>query len=353
MNVSRSTFNPGISAAGAYAQGAVALGKGDHVVRYNINRPYRSVFLFEAKRIVLAEAVKALYSIVPAIIKNAQRKRLKKRDTALEKANTEIIKNGRSVIADFGYIVTSDGQTITALDIFGRIVETALIISYTGKAAVKYEMVFGRNGVDGSTTKTNILGAKKTTVQSTSSEVKEVSSVDIVAIDLIPKIECSSSKNVEITQVQGRDYSRKEIIGNGDVRFTVSGKFVSRNPDVYPQDQVSRFIDIMRHNGIVKVKNLLFSQHNVENIIIQDYSLPQPDCLNEQPYSFTCVGVEPDEEITARDTLNAVQYAAATDALDGWYNNILLRKLIEQGEAAASSGLNALNDSINQMFKSI
>ena len=62
---------------------------------------------------------------------------------------------------------------------------------------------------------------------------------DPVFLDLGAIVQVQSSNNLVLTKVQGRDYSRKELISGGDINFTVTGKIVSNYPDVYPYAEVS------------------------------------------------------------------------------------------------------------------
>ena len=131
----------------------------------------------------------------------------------------------------------------------------------------------------------------------------------VTLVDLAPKISVGSKKNLVKTQVQGRDYTRKELVSGGDRTFSVSGKIVSNIIDKYPTNDVRKFINIMEYGGIVQVNNLIFGQFNVDRIIIEDYRLEQPECKNEQPYSFTCVAVEPDTDVMIKaDTIDLINY---------------------------------------------
>lgn len=342
-----------VAYSGAMLGGAarsIDSGNVDRLVTYNVVRPYKNVLVFESQRVALQTAIGAIYDIVPNLIRNSQRKIFDQRDEKIKSVNKQIEDEGKKVTENYGKLTTSDDKEIVALDVFGRPVPTALILSFKGEVDITYSMTFGRNDAvfeRNYTLDTALPGRTQKRGAYEHRQKSEITSKDVVVIDLQPKIDCSSSRNVQVTPVQGRDYSRKEIIGNGDVKFSVSGKFVSKNPDVYPQSDVARFIEIMRHNGIIKVNNFIFGQHNVTNIIITDYQLPQTECLNEQPYSFTCVGVEPDEGKTHFDTLKAIEYQVVVGGLEGWYNSILMQKLIEQGQNATNMLFSGLTNLIN------
>ena len=68
---------------------------------------------------------------------------------------------------------------------------------------------------------------------------------------------------------------------------------------------------------------------------------------NIQPYSFTCVAVEPDDAITLQaDTINAINKELQATKWDAWYHQILQNKL---GEMAAKTALGAATSSITSL----
>ena len=144
-------------------------------------------------------------------------------------------------------------------------------------------------------------------------------------MDLGAEVTSHSSKNVILTKVQGRDYSRKELISNGDLDFTVKGSIVSNFPDVYPYEEVSKFLTLMQHKGVIQVYNLMFQQYNVTQILIKDFSMSQRiGFKNVQPYSFTCVAVEPDKEVEiVEDTLGAMDVEIQANKKEGWGKQLL------------------------------
>lgn len=116
-------------------------------------------------------------------------------------------------------------------------------------------------------------------------------------VDLQPEVQVSSKNNVVLTTVQGRDYTRKEFISGGDLEITVNGKITSKYPDVYPEVEVSKFLKLMQFRGVLNCENTILRQFNIAQLIVLNYSLGSSDCRNIQPYSLTCVAVEPSEAI--------------------------------------------------------
>ena len=212
-----------------------------------------------------------------------------------------------------------------ARDSWGHIVKEALMIYFEGEDDITVTHNNGGNysdneeaGRDDYTTKT------------------------VLFFDCCPKINVSSGKNILMTQVQGRDFTRKELVSGGDLTFTVSGAIVSdvaaletsndgTIPRVkYPENDVKKFIQIMQHPGIINVNHYLFRQFNVTRIIIKDFSLRAPEYKNIQPYEFTCVAVEPDEAVIVKqDTIDRLNREIIASPMNKWYKFILDSKLGE------------------------
>lgn len=116
-------------------------------------------------------------------------------------------------------------------------------------------------------------------------------------VDLQPEVQVSSKNNVVLTTVQGRDYTRKEFISGGDLEISISGKITSKYPDVYPEAEVSKFLKLMQFRGVLNCDNTILRQFNIDRLIVIGYSLGAPVCRNIQPYTLSCVAVEPSEAV--------------------------------------------------------
>ena len=119
-------------------------------------------------------------------------------------------------------------------------------------------------------------------------------------VDLGPQVQVSSRNNILLTQVQGRDYTRKEYISGGDLDISVSGKIASKYPDVYPEAEVSKFLRLMQFKGVLNCDNTLLRQLRISQLLVTAYSLPQGTCRNIQPYTLQCVAVEPAERVEVK-----------------------------------------------------
>lgn len=91
----------------------------------------------------------------------------------------------------------------------------------------------------------------------------------VTFVDLGPQIQIGSRNNILLTQVQGRDYTRKEYISGGDLEITINGKITSKYPDVYPEAEVSKFIKLVQYKGVVDCDNTVLRQFNISQLIIQ------------------------------------------------------------------------------------
>lgn len=116
-------------------------------------------------------------------------------------------------------------------------------------------------------------------------------------VDLQPVVQVSSKNNVVLTTVQGRDYTRKEFISGGDYEISITGKITSKYADVYPESEVSKFLKLMQYKGVINCSNTILSQFNIDRMIVLNYTLAQSDCRNIQPYTISCVAIEPSEAV--------------------------------------------------------
>jgi hypothetical protein len=120
----------------------------------------------------------------------------------------------------------------------------------------------------------------------------------VTFVDLQPEISVSSRNNIILTTVQGRDYTRKEFVSGGDLEITINGKITSKYPDVYPEAEVSKFLKLMEYKGVIDCDNTILRQFKISRLIIRSYNVPSTEYRNVQPYSLTCVAVEPSENIS-------------------------------------------------------
>lgn len=185
---------------------------------------------------------------------------------------------------------------------------------------------------------TDVIGSKTSSYGSTISEHP-------VWYDTTALVTVSSDKDLILTRVTGRDYSRKELVANGDMMFSVSGHITSRMPDIYPTNEVQKFRTMMEYKGILDVNNEIFDQWGVTKIVIRSFNLP-PNEGNKstQDYSFECVGIQPETDAVVRDdtiTIIDDELISETDA-----NKELSWKDILKGQIDAAKNVSV--DVVNQ-----
>lgn len=216
-------------------------------------------------------------------------------DTVLHKRQLDALKLARSQQSETKKLITNtiekkeqnygyvrlDGGNFSAIDINGNKVPEALFLYYKGEQDIQ---VRDNQGVDRITKY-------------------------VCFIDTAPEISMGTTKNLLMTPVQGRDYSRKELISGGDLKFSISGNVVSHIPDMYPENDVKKLINIAEYGGIVEVNNMIFDQFNVNKILINDFQLGKQQYKNIQPYTLSCVAVEPDTDVViVSDTIDMINY---------------------------------------------
>lgn len=187
--------------------------------------------------------------------------------------------------------VNGGGNGVVAVDIYGNKCIDAIMLGIPVKEPVSYSTVVGK--------KAN----SKNLVNETSFQGDTLVWYDPTAL-----VTVNSDRNLIITQVQGRDYSRKELVSNGDISFTVSGHILSNLPEVYPANDVQKFIQIMRYKGLVKVNNIVIDQFNIKDVVIKDFSLsPKEGYKSQQDYTFECIGIMPPSEVkVTQDTIEVL-----------------------------------------------
>lgn len=119
----------------------------------------------------------------------------------------------------------------------------------------------------------------------------------VTFVDLQPMVQVNSKNNIVMTQVQGRDYTRKEYVSGGDLEISINGKITSKYADVYPEAEVSKFLKLMQFKGVLDCDNTVLRQFHIDKLIVLSYSLLATDCRNVQAYTLSCVAVEPSESV--------------------------------------------------------
>lgn len=324
-------FNAGKAAANAASSVSWAYTHSPaQEVIYRNNRAYKSVLVHVAKQLAMSEIEGQINKLFPKYQRYLE-KTLRKTVLEQQKSNQiQLIKNRETQMEEWGRISAQGGHAIIAKDKYGNAVPESLMLFYDGDTDILVEDV-------------KIVGDK---------QVKDsYTTKTICFIDINPDVAIQSSKNIVMTTVQGRDYTRKELVSGGDLNFTVTGEIVSNEEGVYPENDVKKFIQIMQYGGVVNVNHFQFKQFNVDKIIIKDFNMQNQEFKNIQPYTFTCVAVEPDEDVVVKsDTIAVINREIEVSPMSKWYKLILNNKYAEivanAAASAASSTINAGVDAV-------
>ena len=323
-------------------------------IKYVSRSAYKSALVHVAKQLAMSTLEGELNSLLPRYEKYARDKMRDAMRTEQDANHKVLINNGKKSTENFGFIICEGKHKLIAKTKYGTPVPEALILSFDGEDKVHYDdVLWDKDPVESYTIK------KKSTleqlwnpgneIQHTTQNYKADSfdTKTVFHIDLAPKVSMNSSKNIILTQVQGRDFTRKELVSGGDMTYTISGSIVSNDEGVYPTEAVKRFVKIMQHNGIVNVNFITFGLLGVTRVIIKDFSLDAAEYKNIQPYSFTCVAVEPDDAITIQsDTIAVINKDLAESQWDSWYKTILDNKLAQM---AAKTALNVATNTTSSL----
>lgn len=306
--------------------------KGSGELIYRNNRAIKNVLIHVTRQLAMQEIEHQFATLFPRIQEKA-RKELRDYVLKQQDRNYKALIKKRELTDDgLGKIKTAEGKEILALNQYNDFMPEALMLYYD--------------------TDTKII------VENNNPEADEDFTFETSTlwfIDLTPQINLSSAKNVVLTPVQGRDYARKELISGGDLKFSVQGQIVGKDPGVRPDNEISKFIQIMQYGGVVKVNHYLFRNFNVSQILITSFSLRQTSYKNVQPYTFECVAVEPDEDVmVVRDTLGVINQTIMVSPKEAEYKLILDNKLAEiLFNATANAVGGALNSGLDAGLDSI
>ncbi|MCK8520233.1 DUF6046 domain-containing protein [Aquimarina sp. D1M17] len=106
-------------------------------------------------------------------------------------------------------------------------------------------------------------------------------------------ISVSRSKNIVTTAIQGRDYTVKEFISNGDHSITVNGVLATSGRG-YPTARVVQLRKILEAEQTLKVTNPIFRKMGVFEIVVTNYEFPSNQGMkNIQPFSFSALSEVP------------------------------------------------------------
>lgn len=296
--------------------------------------PIAQYALQQAKTFAIQEGTKQLKKLVFG--KGAKTKLNNTID--LVKAN-----ENKNTTKHYGQLrVNLDNKTgkdyITAVDMCGNYCPTAFIMGIKLEQPIPYKVNNAYNN--------GIISKNKKELQSTPDMTDT-----LVWFDCSALVSINSEKNLLLTPVQGRDYTRKELIANGDVAFTVSGRMCSNISGVYPADEVQKFNQIMHYKGVIRCNHIVLDQFGIDKFVIKSYSLPPKEGFeNVQEYSFECVGIQPDKETAVeKDTIQILDYGIETSPKRavGW-SGLIKEKLEKLKQRTLTGAISSIEDNASK-----
>lgn len=249
-------------------------------------------------------------------------------------APKKIVSGGQEKKVFISGIADESGQQVTARDVYGYACPEALMLAIPVDKMMTYDL-------------TSSEGSSK-------SQMKK-----LVWWDCTAALSLDTEKNVILTRVTGRDYSRKELVSNGDISFSVTGNIVSPNPGKYPTNEVKKFVEIMQYKGIVEVSDLMLDTLGIKKILIKGFSMEPPNGYkNIQKYTFTAVGIQPESEVitddSSYDVLKWEQVSGEVDKRNGWIDMLknagqgMVEGVFGVADQALSDGIGVLGNTLDR-----
>lgn len=264
----------------------------------------------------------------------------------VDKRKKALINHGKTQIQEFGIMHIKDtygkDRVVLCKDMYGNECSDGLMLKIATRNEIQYKRY------------RSYINHFNTISTSHTEEEESFRSKNLVWSDATAMINFSSTKNTIVTQVVGRDYSRKELASNGDIKFSVSGHILSGMAEVFPTEEVSKFIQIMQYKGLVEVNSLLLAQYKIDKILILDHSItPIEGNKSQVDYSFNAIGIQPRSEIQVdSDTLyldSVIANLQVTEEESAWAKWLKAKaegaiySITDAADTALSSGINSIH----------
>lgn len=261
----------------------------------------------------------------------------------IEEANSCEATDSKYIARKYGVMKVNCGKNVVvAVDFCGNWCPDAVMLGIPVKDGVQVNQ-------------NNIISDKGSSINRANKMDNSFKSDTLVWYDPTALITVQSQKNYVLTRVNGRDYSRKELISNGDIEFSITGRINSNLPDVYPANEIQKFIQIMQYKGLVRINSQFIDQYHIDKIFIKDYSLPQREGYrNIQEYTINCVGSMPTQDVKVLDdTITAIDTVieeAAESAKTPWQQLLsdTVEGLKKSAVSTTASGLSTTGGLLNQ-----
>lgn len=290
-------------------------------IEWRNNAKVKNIYVQMAKQVTVQTMEATLNQLLPRLKRSMAQRHRDYVSKQQEKNWATIINNQDRQTSDYGKITLLEGETVIARAQDGSVVPESLFMWY--------------DGPDDEVEQWQIPSLHDLWKQSGESST-------VFFLDLMPSFAMSSQKNVVLTQVQGRDYTRKELVSGGDLSFTINGVISTDMPGVYPVAMVQKFLKVCQYNGIVNVKSQFLGQLNIEHVIIKDFSLDKQEFKNIQPYSISCVAIEEADDITVTDTIKGINNIIADPSSNSWFEKILSSRIADSVSSVVATNATGL-----------
>ena len=109
------------------------------------------------------------------------------------------------------------------------------------------------------------------------------------SIELDCKIDCSTTKNIVSTAINGLNGTIKEWIAEGDVAINVEVTLLGEGSQ-YPTEKVERLTALLRKNESLQIENeTLNNVYGVERLVVTSWSMTPTKAFNYQTIGFNAV----------------------------------------------------------------
>lgn len=109
------------------------------------------------------------------------------------------------------------------------------------------------------------------------------------SIELDCKIDCSITKNIVSTAINGLNGTIKEWIAEGDVAINVEVTLLGEGSQ-YPTEKVERLTSLLRENESLQVENeTLNNVYGVERLVVTSWAMTPTKAFNYQTIGFNAV----------------------------------------------------------------
>lgn len=126
---------------------------------------------------------------------------------------------------------------------------------------------------------------------------KEKKDITVPQLEMgIALIDINQSKNIVMTQVQGRNGTIKEYVSDGDYSITIKGVMVGLGQDVYPEEKIKLLRDFLNAPVPISVSSTILNRFNITDIVVNNYSIDQTEGMrNVVPFEIQAVSETPFE----------------------------------------------------------